>query len=227
MRCDDDDDEGKENSTGRNRRLVSGKRKKLKLFRRDMIALFDQTNRFLNAMPESMKTIRVALVFGSSPKSIHDMNVIEIEYNTDRLDFPSNRMDLSRLRTICARKIVRLLITKNAESRTRIGPQRLNLLIRAPPGMRIDGFTPKVRLCLGIPKRIVRQQKARERYERRVASGKKMTKKSPPPTPEKVSVLRVVRFEQRDPETLMYNEDLNDDQIWYLAKSRPKGFRGR
>ena len=181
-----DDDEGKENSLGRNRRLVSGKRKRSKVFRRDMISLFDQTHRFLNAMP--MKRIRVALVFGSSPKSIHELNIIEIECNNDRLDFPSNRMDLSRLRTICARKIVRLLITKNAESRTRIGPQRLNLLIRAPPGMRIDGFTPKVRLCLGIPKRIVRQQKARERYERRLASGKKMTKKSPPPIPEKVSV---------------------------------------
>mgnify|MGYP001303311496 CR=1 FL=1 len=90
---------------GRNRRLVSGKRKKSKVFHRDMMTLFDQTNRFLNAMPDSK--IRVALVFGSSPKSIHDMDIIEIECNNDRLDFPSNRMDLSRLRTICARKIVR------------------------------------------------------------------------------------------------------------------------
>ena len=66
---------------------------------------------------------------------------------------------------------------------------------------------------------------ALEKQEKK--TGKKMTKKSPPPIPEKVSVLRVVRFEQQDPETLMYNGDLNDGQIWYLAKSRPKGFRGR
>ena len=212
---------------GRNRRLVSGKRKKSKVFHRDMMTLFDQTNRFLNAMPDSK--IRVALVFGSSPKSIHDMSIVEIDCDNDLLEFPSNRMNLSRLRTICARKIVRLLITKNAESRTRIGPQRLNLLIRAPPGMRILGFTPKVRLCLGIPKRIVRQQKAYERYERRKVSGKKTAKISPPPVPEKIQVLRVVRFEQdqeKIDDDLTNNDDMSDGRIWYVAKSRPKGFRG-
>jgi hypothetical protein len=200
------------------------------VFHRDMMRLFDQTNRFLNAASESSK-IQAALVFGSGPKSIHDMNIIEIECNKDRIEFPSNRMDLSRLRTICARKIVRLLIGNNAKTRTRIGPQRLNLLIRAPPGLKVPGFTPKVRLHLGIPKRIVRQQKAREKYERRIQNGKK-TQKNPPPFPEMVSVLRVVRFEEKkknknSSSNSSYNIDKeSDNHIWYLAKSRPKGFRG-
>ena len=93
--------------------------------------------------------------------------------------------------------------------------------------MRIPGFTPKVRLCLGIPRRIVRQQKAYERYERRKVSGKKTAKISPAPVPEKFKC-GVVRFEQDQEkiDDLTNNDDMSDGRIWYVAKSRPKGFRG-
>lgn len=233
--------------------MMGGKRKRRRKFVSDMEDLTRSVRAFSSALRRAAPRapLRFAIAFGSSPQSAIDVHLVTVQFDPPGASPYPRKTDAKKLRSLCARKIVRHLVQAAVEGSDLSTLCRMHILCRAPPGLVVPGFTPKLRLTLRAPQRVKRVRRLLERYQKQAekepsaavqASRTRMATfcKRRDQAKQKCAELvvpsvchtKVMRFSSQAVASKLEDAaslsvlpfDSGDGDVWYLARSRPKGF---